>query len=354
MRKLLICICVFFIVVSFEIFNGFWFKSDLERNLISLNALHNVELNLDVEGYYSKQQKISYKRNQFGFRDDCASPGAIDVISIGGSSVDQRYIDFKSTFQQVLQGHLKEINKNICISNAGVDGHKIADHLKALDEWFPLVKNFNPKYYLIYAGLNDSVNTKLESPETNINKIFNTVRVNIYKNSYLFWFYQQIKNVSGAGNHDYGVFSHKKNIRNDYDFYSLSRTKAFDQDLKHNALMVGKLYKKLLKKITARNGVPVCITQSAFFVRGNRGVSRAFKYKGTHLNGHDLLYSLKLTNNEIIKACREQMHSVIDTGNMGLTKNDFYDFVHLNPDGSRKFGKFLFDNLKNEFKKNSI
>jgi hypothetical protein len=351
MRKTLIFIAIIFIIVIFESFNGFWFKSDLERNLIALNALHNVELKLDVAGYYSNQQKIVYRRNKFGLRDDCQDPNDIDIISIGGSTVDQRYIDFKFTFQKVLQEKLKILNENICISNAGVDGHKLADHLKALDKWFPLLKNFKPKYYLIYAGLNDVINTQAGIPKKENYNIINSIRIYIFKNSFLYWFYSQLKNVYGTNNGVYGVFGHKRNKKNNYEFKSLTKTNKFSQDLRDNSVVVGERYKQLIKKIIKRNGIPVCITQSAFFVREGRGVSRAFKYKGDYLNGHDLIFSLNLINDEIRKTCGRQKHIFIDTAKAGFQEGDFYDFAHLNPGGNIKLAKLLFDSLIEELRK---
>ena len=156
MKKTLIYLALlFFIVFIFELLNGFWFKSELEKNLLNLNALYKVDLELDSNDFYENSQTISYSRNKYGLRTNCQNMKDIDLVSIGGSTTDQRYIDFENTFSFILQ---QEISKNkdstYCIANAGVDGHKLSDHIISFNDWFPLIPSFKPKYYLLNVGIN--------------------------------------------------------------------------------------------------------------------------------------------------------------------------------------------------------
>ena len=98
-------------------------KSDLERQMLKLNVLYNINIEIDPNDFYKSTQKVKYIRNSYGFRDNCSSPKDIDIVTIGGSTTDQRYINFQNTYQFLLQTRLNKNKKEICISNAGVDGH---------------------------------------------------------------------------------------------------------------------------------------------------------------------------------------------------------------------------------------
>ena len=91
MKKTLIYLALLFcIVFIFELLNGFWFKSELEKNLLNLNALYKVDLELDSNDFYENSQTISYSRNNYGLRTNCQNMEDIDIVSIGGSTTDQR------------------------------------------------------------------------------------------------------------------------------------------------------------------------------------------------------------------------------------------------------------------------
>ena len=61
------------------------------------------------------------------------------------------------TFQEILEYNLSEnLNRKICVSNAGVDGHSTYAHLISFDSWFPIIDQLNPDIYLLYVGINDA------------------------------------------------------------------------------------------------------------------------------------------------------------------------------------------------------
>ena len=65
MKKTLIyLILLFFILIIFELLNGFWFRSPLEKNLLNLNALYDIDIQINPNDYYQNNQNISYSRNK--------------------------------------------------------------------------------------------------------------------------------------------------------------------------------------------------------------------------------------------------------------------------------------------------
>ena len=82
----------------------------------------------------------------------------IEILTVGGSTTDQRFVPFKYTYQFVLQKKLKEHDVSFgCVSNAGVDGHSTWGHIFSFKNWFPLIPDLNPKYVLLYIGESTSI-----------------------------------------------------------------------------------------------------------------------------------------------------------------------------------------------------
>ena len=217
MKKTLIYLVLLgFILIIFELLNGFWFRSLLEKNLLNLNALYDTDIKINPNDYYQNNQNISYSRNKYGLRTDCQNMQDIDIVSIGGSTTDQRYIDYKETFSYILQEKLsKNSDSSVCVANAGVDGHKLLANIDSLENWFPLIPSFNPRYYLLNIGINDSahITTSASANNSNKNTFFSYLKFQVISNSYLYSFVKKIRNLIGINLNQYGILTHKKNIK---------------------------------------------------------------------------------------------------------------------------------------------
>lgn len=337
-----------FIVIIFELINGFWFKSELEKNLLQLNAIYDIDLKIDPNDYYKNNEKITYRRDSYGLRDDCKNTHKIKMISIGGSTTDQRYIDFPNTFQKILQNKLRKNNFDICISNAGVDGHTSLGHKYSIKKWFPLIKGFNPKYYLLYLGINDAVLINKNKVNKEQNNFLTFLKFKIIENSYLYWFYNKIKNILMLNDDRFGILSHKKDIQKFYKYESNQENTKFKKDLIRNADQFRVNFAEILKIIKKNNSIPICVTQPHRFIKDKKGISKAFKYKDGFLNGIDLNLSLSLINNQMKNLCHENNGFFLDINEIYFDESDFYDFVHLNNKGNKKLANFLYQELKSK------
>ena len=347
-KKKILSICLFFLFfLFFEAINGSWYSSKLEKKLLELNAIYDVDIKIDPNDFYESKNKVSYKRNKFGLRDDCKNTKNISMVTLGGSTTDQRYIDFERTFQKRLQDLFKSINIDICISNAGVDGHTSFGNLKTVQEWLPLIPDFNPKYFILYTGINDAVliqhNEKQDLKKSNL---ITSTKFKLISNSYLYSLYNKFKNIIQVNNDSYGVLTHTKEIKKLYKFDSQRVNPIFKNDLLENAIKFKANFTQIINSIIKSGSEPICVTQPTFFVKEGKGITDAIKYKGSYLNGLDLNLSLDLINNEMKEICKKNNLIIIDISNEGFLESDFYDFVHLNNQGNEKIANILFNNLK--------
>ena len=140
-------------VVILELVFGAWVRDDA---LNRLNLVRDRKLQFSTTHLYPSMHGIAtYTRDEFGLRGDCGQPAKITVLTLGGSTTDQRYVSDDETWQAALQRRLRDQGKEVCIGNAGVDGQSTIGNLKNFDWWFPHVPGLKPKYILFYVGIND-------------------------------------------------------------------------------------------------------------------------------------------------------------------------------------------------------
>jgi len=320
-------------------------KSELEKQMLKLNVLYNIDIEIDPNDFYKSTQKVKYVRNAYGLRDDCSSPKDINIVTIGGSTTDQRYINFHNTYQFLLQTNLNKSKRDICISNAGVDGHTSLGHLLSINEWFPLIQDFNPKYYLFYVGINDAVIIHQNKPKDQItNSITMFAKLKITENSYLYWLYNKLKNTFFLSD-QYGILSHRKDIKNYYKYDTVKNNDNIKNDLIQNALQFKENLSDAFKVLMKKENRIICVTQPNRFVENSKGIANAIKFKDKYLTSNDLNLSLEIINRNFKEICKKNMALFIDTNRINFTDDDFYDFVHLNNKGNKKLANFLFKNL---------
>jgi lysophospholipase L1-like esterase len=341
---------LFLILFIFELLNGFWFKSQLDKILLNLNIYYDVDIQIDANDYYPINHNISYSRNRYGLRTNCQDINTINFVSIGGSTTEQKYIDFEDTFSYILQDKLSKNNDgNFCIANAGVDGHNSLAHINSLENWFPLIPSFSPRFYLLNMGINDASNIRVSSENIRKNdSFFSYIKFQVISNSYLYSFIKKVRNLIGMSLDLHGATTHQKNILTDFEYSATSNSIEFEDDIIKNAEIFGENLKEIIKIIKLRSGTPICITQEALFVRDGRAINRAFPYKNTYLNGFDLELSLDLINNQIKTICTNERVLLISIDDGYFEESDFYDFVHHNPKGSAKLANLIYNSIKDQ------
>jgi hypothetical protein len=330
-------------IVLLELLFGNWFNP---RRLNRLNLIRETTIKYDVRPFYATpNHRIVYRRDVFGLRGHYASPDRIDILTIGGSTTDQRLITEGETWQDVLAKDFAARGKNVNVVNAGVDGQSTYGHIKDFDWWFPLIPNLHVRYFLFYVGVNDLY----LGPETS-NEDFvhpGVIRAMIQENSIFYYFYRTLYGVYQAAaaevHHKAVPFTriHWTDISlvSDHARLMEPRIEAYRARLRMLAL-----------KVRAFGGEPICVTQvlRKYKREGDHivGDAEVNKYDGVRVNGVDYYYMMQLLNQTTLHEC-EQMGGVpINLADeLVFDDTDFYDFAHNTPKGAAKIGHYLYQRL---------
>ena len=148
-----IIIINFFIFLTFvliiEIIFGSWLKNNFSYRLSSERNIYRVYkfsfLNYEGESVYKRDS------NGFRFNEKYIVPKNVDVIFSGGSTTNQKFLNFKDT----IVGNLDKNFDEVKIINAGIDGLSIKGHINSFNYWFNKIDNLSPKFYIFYIGVND-------------------------------------------------------------------------------------------------------------------------------------------------------------------------------------------------------
>ncbi len=325
-----------FLLLFFEISLSF-FSNEWDE-AYRINIIKNRSIDYKINNLYNSKKLIAkYERNNFGLRDNCVSPSGVKILTIGGSTTDQRYVDFEDTFQSVFQNIItKKYSLDLCVSNAGIDGHSTHGHLLSFDKWFPLITGLNPKIIMFFIGINDADFIKPEV--NNFDQIAKSGFIGLISNLKITQALIRIKNIFKGLRNSEAYAGHKKIIykKSDYSINKLnSKTKEFALD---NTKKFRKRMQKLISKAKNYGSRVICVTQPHDYVRDyggiNYGIPEVF---GKNFSGLDYDYSIRKINQVMIQECGHE--NIIDLYNENFYAGDFYDGVHTTDRGSKRIGK---------------
>ena len=185
------------LIVLLELVLGQWLKfSSAVRGIPA--AQWNMTAKIDVTKLYDRggDSVILYSRDASGYRgfDRDSRP---TLLTIGGSTTDQRYISDNETWQNILEA---ELGNKIDVVNGGVDGQSTFGHLVSVRDWHSSeLKDANLRGILFYFGVNDG--RLLLDGGIGLNEydnlyasagFFKKIRIALSRNSF---FYAQLRQV---------------------------------------------------------------------------------------------------------------------------------------------------------------
>jgi hypothetical protein len=223
-------------IIILELIFGSWLRKDPCKSAVELNIIRNSLIYYDVENIYGKELlKSTYTRDSNGLRGYCANPKDISILTVGGSTTDQRYIPDGMTYQDVLQKLLSnKYDTLICVSNAGVDGHSTFGHLASFQNWFPLIVDLNPKFFLLYIGINDAgfrfiSNTGYDERDNRIqSKLQNTLK----DNSAIYSMLKSLRNLLHSLTDIFVYAGHLIRVPNAHDYVATKMTDGVETHIK--------------------------------------------------------------------------------------------------------------------------
>ena len=330
-------------LIFLEIILQVYYKNDKWAEIrTKANILRNFEFDYLISDLYeSENTSVNYTRNKYGLRDTCEDAKNIKILTVGGSTTDQRYIDFESTFQKVLQDGLKNFwEPKSCVSNAGVDGHSTFGHLYSFENWFPLVPDLKPEYVLLYIGIND-LNLLGNNPNLGFDVNDLSSFKGFLKQSYIIRIlYPVYKKVRyGTTNASMPYLGHFPDNYKNQD-YTISKLNPITKKLSEQNVSYFKArLLKIINEINELGAKPICVTQPHLYSKILNNKKYGIKdIMGKGFSGIDFDYSLNDLNTAMSEICGPYF---IDIYSKKFQENFFYDGIHTTPLGSKFIGKEL-------------
>jgi lysophospholipase L1-like esterase len=328
-------------IVLVELIFGAWVRDD---SLNRLNLVRDRRLQFSTAHLYPSDTGVAvYTRDKYGLRGNFVDPSEITVLTIGGSTTDQRYVSDDSTWQSVLQRELVAAGKPVVIANAGVDGQSTAGHLKNFEWWFRGIPGLKPHYILFYVGINDFYRqTEIDYDDLVTNEDRRSLRQllreysALYHMAYtLYGVYQaEVKHKAGHGKVDFASLDWtQQSLRTDHAALMTAPLEAYRARLS-----------KLVQQARAMGATPVLMTQPTHWYRvvgsAVQGVAEASEFAGVKINGVDRHIMMRMLDSA---TCEVAVHSGVPCVDLGAIESwkdsDFYDFTHMTPQGAEKLGK---------------
>ena len=330
-------------LVIMELFLQLYYKNDRWVNIrAKANILRDFKFNYKLSGLYEVEEgSVNYYRNIYGLRDSCNDPSNIKVLTVGGSTTDQRYVKLNSTYQSVLEDGLKNFwEPQSCVSNAGVDGHSTFGHLFSFDQWFPLIPNLNPEYIVLYIGIND-LNLFENNPNIGFdNNNYSTLR-GFLKNSYIIRFIYPVYKIIRYGNKNSSI-PYLGHFPKTYKLKDYSVTNLNPNTKKLSKLSAEYFRLRLLKilsKIRKLGALPICVSQPHQYVKTIENKKYGIKdIMAKNYSGIDFDYALNDLNKVMFEVCGPYY---IDVHSRKFEDDFFYDGIHTTSKGSEFIGKIL-------------
>ena len=347
-------------LAGFELVFGDWFSHDPLR---ALEIPRNItwRFDLDYRAIDEDAREVTYTRDGFGLRGDYGTPAEIDVLTVGGSTTDQRYITDGRTWQDVLARRFREAGHDVRIANAGLNGRTTYGHLHDFDRWFPRIPGLAPAYVLLYVGINDMFADRPHYRWDRVLRRDRSIAGLVAERSALYGLYREAahrvetrrRSIRRRSASDPGATWTDEPLLDRHGERLASRADGFRARLD-----------ELLERVEAMGAVPIVVTQprgdyrlvdgrvigladtqpSARSLHQDSAMGRLMP--GT-ANGVDYYRMLSVFNDISLAQCQRSNGICIDLANeLVFEPGDFYDPTHTTIDGSRKIGEFLHARLR--------
>lgn len=345
------------IVVVLEAVFGTWISGD---PLSNLNVFRNIDWRYSVDHLYDRSEQVVYRRDRWGLRGSFDEPGNINVLAIGGSTTDERFITEGETWPDVLGECLTENGKPTKVANAGITGQSSYGHALNFELWFSQIPTLKPRFVLGYVGINEIFSNSVTASIRNDVRLYNEAANPASRWSIGFQhikmkstFYRLYKLAAGqwtafnAGVNYRVSGTDQPHLRATDKFASTFQKSTIRTDSEAYAELVrgvqkgyGKRLAKyaenlayLIERIEKIGATPILVTQ--------RWAS--YREEGMVIRGRAFDHALQEAFNQITRdVCQARNLPCIDLAReMEFLPGEVYDPVHTTPAGSRKVGKYL-------------
>ena len=307
------------------------YSEKLNCGYLLCSADHSYKNNL-----YEGKKYISYKKDNYGFRGLRKNVDEIDILTIGGSTTDERYLEVEDTWSEQLESIINNNfpNLDVDVVNAGIDGQSTYGHIWNFKNWFPKIENFKTKYIFFYIGLNEYFSDEksfYDKGTKNLNsfqkiklwfKENNGIIYKTYNLVYRKFYLNDVLNV--------GHTIRDKNYKLAGKNYKITNENIKDLNNKLDTLI------RLSKKLDA---IPVFITQ-----KSQRSI--LINNKIYSIDKFNYYSKEKAISDIIINNCKNNQIFCIDLFNkIKFSEDSLYDLVHTSPVGSKIIAEAIFNDF---------
>jgi GDSL-like Lipase/Acylhydrolase family len=329
-------------LVPVELVFGTWVRpmslTDLRRFSIPIGATFEF----DTSHLYSDgPHKIAYTRDRWGLRGGHAALASIDVVTIGGSTTEQRYLDDRATWQAVMERELKELGRPTVVANAGVEGQSTVGHIFDFEYWFPLLQDFKPRIALFYLGANDVLRHRNRASfDESVDATSWRVRSATY---------QLLRTIRESGRaRSVRAFHGRMESRPDADFTETGLLNHHDRTEAADRIADGFLRNvdQLARRAVDLGATPIFVTQTAYSWNAGqmapRGLKDTLTIHGLTVNYADVSFLHQQLNRRLMTHCAAKRLTCFDLASeVQFDASDYYDYLHNTPSGARKIGAYL-------------
>lgn len=339
MRVFVVNLLLFAVGVAvIELGFGAWLGNWYDPRLL---VVRNVEYRNDVRSLYRAAGPAIYRRDQWGLRGNFGDPGEVNIVTIGGSTTDQRYLTEGETWQDRLARHLAEMGRPVAVANAGIDGQSTVGHIVALQGWLLRIPRLRPRLVLIYAGINDVLlQYKAAYDAVEASSAVAHIVQSIEQRSAVLTLFRTAAGMIAAAQ---GGVVHRpmKLTTADMNWIPLGDLRDLRKEYGARLDAYEARLETLDRLIRAWGAVPIFITQP----RADRRLLP--DHRMVVLINRDgwmdpETRALGLFNERTMAFCRRSGALCIDlAGNLAFGLDDYYDFTHNNPAGAAKIAAYL-------------
>lgn len=329
------------LMVPVELILGNWIRPFGLRDLRRFSIPSAVSYTFDPTLLYPADTHVAtYTRNELGLRGATYSLPAIDVVTVGGSTTDQRYLDDAWTWQAVAERELANAGRPLRFTNAGVDGQSTVGHEFNFKNWFPLLDGLHPRIVLFYVGINDVLRVQ------DRDQYDRSVDVSTWRTkSALFQVFKALRGNLRA--RDAGV-THGRSLPGPEEFTDQGLlTDAERRELA--AVVTGNFQmhlETLQKHVGAWSAVPIFVTQTAYGWNADRQPPRGrraqIRIHGLTTNFADVAFIHQSLNRGLMEYCGAHGITCFDlAADVAFVSADYYDPLHNSLAGAEKIGRYL-------------
>lgn len=265
----------------------------------------------------------------------------LTIVTVGGSTTANYYLDDNLTWSHILQSRLRDIQPKTWVGNGGIPRHSADTHSLFVREVLSIIK---PDVALFLVGVND-MGPFLRRGDSSVERLPDTgVRQLLFSRSMVLQLIYKLKKVYMDGA---PVIS--QSVDPYYHEVPMTEEEApLPEDL-HDLLEYPKYYKQRIQLIIQEcrvHGItPVFMTQPLLFQNNDywRGVLEAQQWiEGSERSISAATFSLMLEtlNNDLIEVCIQEDVAVFDlASNIPHSSVYFYDSMHMTEAGATLVGE---------------